>query len=98
MAPSVVTTRAKQQPLQETVSVPAGGAAAMREALRTFTQSVIENTEDVGSRFAEEARKMHFGDIEERDIRGTSTLDEARSLAEDGVPFGLLPALPKDLN
>ncbi|HEY8128963.1 MAG TPA: DUF1178 family protein [Hyphomicrobium sp.] len=41
---------------------------------------------------------MHLGDIEERQIRGSSTLEEARSLAEDGVPFGILPALPEDLN
>ena len=49
-------------------------------------------------RFAEEARKMHFGETEERQIRGSSTLDEARELAEEGVPFGILPALPEDLN
>ncbi|MET0409147.1 MAG: DUF1178 family protein, partial [Hyphomicrobium sp.] len=67
-------------------------------ALREFTQKVVANTEDVGPRFADEARKMHFGEIEERQIRGTSTAEEARELAEDGVPFGILPALPDDLN
>ena len=41
---------------------------------------------------------MHFGEIEERQIRGSSTLEEARELVDDGVPFGMLPALPEDLN
>ena len=71
---------------------------AVLDAFRALKQSVIENTEDVGHRFAEEARKMHFGDIEERHIRGSSTADEARSLIDDGVPFGILPPLPEDLN
>jgi hypothetical protein len=107
MAPSVVTKRARaeQQPSQDNVQGQAavagsstGGAVAVREALRAFTQKVIENTEDVGTRFAEEARKIHFGESEERQIRGSSTLEEARELAEDGVPFGILPAIPDDLN
>ncbi len=103
MAPSVVTKRARaeQQPSQDVVPAAgssAGGGAAVREALRVFTQKVIENTEDVGGRFAEEARKIHFGESEERQIRGSSTLEEARELAEDGVPFGILPAVPDDLN
>ncbi len=107
MAPSVVTKRAKaeQAPAQETSPAPvAGGAAsgadgvAVREALRAFTQKVIANTEDVGPRFAEEARRMHFGETEERQIRGSSTVEEARELAEDGVPFGIIPVLPEDLN
>lgn len=106
MAPSVVTKRARAEtPPSTTVSAPASGSnggvaegAAVREALRAFTQKVIANTEDVGSRFADEARKMHFGETEERQIRGSSTLDEARELAEDGVPFGILPVLPEDLN
>ena len=106
MAPSVVTKRARAEtPSETTVSAPAAGngngvpdGVAVREALRAFTQKVIANTEDVGSRFAEEARKMHFGETEERQIRGSSTLDEARELADDGVPFGILPPLPDDLN
>jgi hypothetical protein len=106
MAPSVVTKRARVElPSEKMVSSAAVGAAsagvegsAVREALRAFTQKVIESTEDVGSRFAEEARKIHFGETEERHIRGSSTLDEARELADDGVPFGVLPPLPDDLN
>jgi hypothetical protein len=106
MAPSVVTKRATPQ-LTSDKTVPAPRASpassssegvAVREALRAFTRKVMENTEDVGPRFAEEARKMHFGETEEREIRGSSTLEEAQDLAADGVPFGILPALPEDLN
>ncbi len=106
MAPSVVTRRTKVEgPSDQVSKATAGGAAAaapdgatVREALRAFAQTVIANTEDVGGRFADEARKMHFGEIEERQIRGSSTPDEAKELVEDGVPFGILPALPDDLN
>ncbi|MET0432139.1 MAG: DUF1178 family protein, partial [Hyphomicrobium sp.] len=86
MAPSVVTKRAKSEHVsQEAFSAPAAvsgaSATALHDALREFTQKVVANTEDVGPRFADEARKMHFGEIEERQIRGTSTAEEARELA-----------------
>src|SRR5262249_10100057 len=67
MAPSVVPKRARAEPSSEKmVSAPAAAAAtnsspdgaAIRDALRAFTQKVIANTEDVGPRFAEEARKI----------------------------------------
>ena len=99
MAPSIVTKRgAEQRSTADTLQMHNADAKAALEALRAIKKSVIENSEDVGPRFADEARKMHLGDIEERQIRGSSTLEEARSLAEDGVPFGILPALPEDLN
>jgi hypothetical protein len=106
MAPSVVTKRSAAEPAPEKmVSAGAVGAAsagaegmALRDALRAFAQKVIESTEDVGPKFAEEARKIHFGETEERQIRGSSTPEEARELAEDGVPFGIVPLLPEDLN
>lgn len=102
MAPSVVTKRAAlpAQPRQDAVSAAGGcsNGAAVREALKAFTQKIIANTEDVGPRFAEEARKMHFGETEERQIRGSSTLEEAQELVEDGVPFGILPTPPEELN
>jgi hypothetical protein len=106
MAPSVVTRRASAPAASEQVASGAAiGAAsagpdgvALREALRAFTQKIIADSEDVGPRFAEEARKMHFGEIEERQIRGSSTPEEARELAEDGVPFGILPPIPEQQN
>ena len=52
---------------------------------------VKENFEDVGSRFAEEAKQIHKGAAEERPIHGTATQQETKELAEEGVPFIALP-------
>jgi hypothetical protein len=54
-------------------------------ALLAMAHHIISNSKDVGSRFAEEARKMHYGEKQESSIRGVATLNEARSLAEEGI-------------
>lgn len=61
---------------------------------------VVATTTDVGTQFAEEARKMHYGEAEERGIRGRTTEKEARELAEEGIavmPFALPEALKEPL-
>jgi hypothetical protein len=63
-------------------------------------RQVLASTTDVGNRFAEEARKMHYGETEERSIRGKATPQEARSLVEEGIdvlPFVLPDALKETL-
>jgi hypothetical protein len=52
---------------------------------------IRQNFEDVGPRFAEEARQIHKGEAEERPIHGTATAKETEELAEEGVPFIRLP-------
>ena len=64
----------------------------MRQKFADIRRRLTEDSEDVGSRFTEEARKMHFGDIEQRPIYGRASLEEARELIEDGV--GILPIPP----
>ena len=54
-----------------------------------------QNFENAGPRFAEEARKIHYGDAEKRSIYGAATLSEAQELREEGIEFGELPLLPK---
>lgn len=98
MAPAIVTSRAEPTAKLETVSMKSDMPPTVLDAFRALKKAVIESTEDVGSSFADEARKMHFGDIEERHIRGTSTAEETRELIDDGVPFGILPPLPEDHN
>ncbi len=49
---------------------------------------VLANTEDVGNRFAEEARRIHYGETTERDIRGQASPEEARDLVEEGIEVG----------
>ena len=66
--------------------------------MREVRAHVEQNAEYVGPRFAEEARKMHFNEIETRSIYGEATPDDARRLAEDGIEFHPLPRLPDDQN
>lgn len=79
----------------------AGGAAIPAEAmrqLRELKRKIMENTEDVGERFSEEARKIHYGEAEKRGIVGKATLEEAQDLWEEGVEVLPLPMLPEDQN
>lgn len=66
-------------------------ARQMRAALKEFRRTVESTHENVGSRFAEEARKIHYGDAEKRDIFGEATTEEASSLVEEGVNVAPLP-------
>jgi hypothetical protein len=71
------------------------GAAWMEMARR-----MLANTDDVGEHFADEARKMHYGETEERAIRGRTTVDEAQALRDEGIevlPLELPPALKETL-
>ena len=78
---------------QDVVAAP---DAAMRAAWMEMARHVMANTEDVGERFAEEARRIHYGESEERGIRGQATRSETESLIEEGI--GVLPLpLPKVL-
>ncbi len=66
-----------------------------QEAIDRLRQEVEANSEDVGLRFATEARAMHEGDVPARQIHGQAKPDEARKLIEDGVPVLPLPFGPK---
>ncbi|RFB81309.1 DUF1178 family protein [Methylovirgula sp. 4M-Z18] len=73
-------------------------SVAMRAAMRELRQKIIENTDDVGKSFADEARKMHEGELPQRSIRGETTFDEARALIEDGIDVLPLPGLADERN
>ena len=62
-----------------------------RQAFTELKKTIEENTEDVGSNFATEARAIHDGDAEERNIRGKATTTEVKSLLEDGIKVAPLP-------
>ena len=66
----------------------------MREVARVLAKT----SEDVGARFPEEARKIHYREVEQRAIRGTASMDEARALVEEGVEIMAMPRLPEDTN
>lgn len=65
--------------------------ADLKEALLKIHHYVKQNFEDVGPRFAEEARQIQQGKAEERPIHGTATAAEAAALAEEGIPHVILP-------
>jgi len=65
--------------------------AQLQAAWLQAVQHVMANTEDVGQRFAEEARKMHYGESEERGIRGQATPEQTRDLLEEGISVMPLP-------
>jgi hypothetical protein len=71
---------------------------ALRDLVRAWRQHVLEATDPVGDRFADEALKMHHGEIEHRPIHGSATIEDARMLIEEGVGFQPLPILPDDRN
>lgn len=73
-------------------------AAEMLAKLREIKQKLTANSENVGDRFPEEARKIHYGDAPERPVHGQATPDEARALIEEGVEIMPLPILPDERN
>ena len=94
MAPAVATGRK-----QEKMALAMGEQQRrMMAELKALSHKMRENADYVGDKFAEEARKIHFGESEARGIYGEATLEEARSLAEDGVSFMPMPVFPEDRN
>jgi hypothetical protein len=94
MAPAVQTSRSKETKKERAVAM--AMAAKVREHIK-------DNFDYVGDKFADEARKMHDGETEERAIWGEATTEEARELAEEGIPAAplpseLAPVQPKKLN
>jgi hypothetical protein len=69
-----------------------------RQKLKALRDHLTQNAEHVGARFPEEARKMHYGEIEHRSIYGEASPDEAEALHEEGIEFHPLPVLPEDRN
>jgi hypothetical protein len=71
-------------------------AAVMQAAWMDMAKHVMANTEDVGSSFASEARKIHYGEADERAIRGHATQDQTMELIEEGIDVMPLP-IPESL-
>ena len=78
---------------QDVVSVP---PSELQVAWLKMVRHVMANTDDVGERFAEEARRIHYGETEQRGIRGQASVQETEALLEEGI--GVLPLpIPKAL-
>ena len=83
----------KAGPRQEVMAAP---NAQLQAAWMQLVKQVMANTEDVGERFADEARKIHYGESEDRGIRGQASNEETQALLEEGISVLPLP-IPKGL-
>ena len=114
MAPRIVSKKGRDTKPSDQLPVPAAAAEVippasstpllmaqeveLRAKLRELRDHIVKNADNVGERFPNEARKMHYGDIEHRPIYGEASPDEARALIEEGVEVSPLPVLPDDRN
>jgi hypothetical protein len=70
----------------------------LRNKLKELRDHLVKNAENVGRKFPEEARKMHYGEVEHRSIYGEASPQEAKELHEEGIEFHPLPVLPEERN
>jgi len=109
MAPQIVSKKGRDSaasaPAASTDVTASGSTPLMmaqerelRAKLKELRDHIVKNADNVGERFPNEARKMHYGDIEHRPIYGEASPDEARSLIDEGVEVSPLPVLPDDRN
>ena len=73
-------------------------SARMRQFMTGLRKYVKDNAEYVGPKFAEEARKIHYGEVEDRHIYGEATLGEAKELVEEGIDVAPLPPDLENVN
>src|SRR6478752_435614 len=113
MAPQIMSKKGREAPAPAPAPAPAADVAApasaspplmmaqereLRAKLKELRDHIVKHADNVGERFPNEARKMHYGDIEHRPIYGEASPDEARALIEEGVEVSTLPLLPDDRN
>jgi len=107
MAPGLTTSKQRMIPEEKPAAPAADNAPVamlspqereLRSKLKELRQHLTKNADDVGAKFPEEARKMHYGEIEHRSIYGEASPDEAKRLAEEGIEFHPLPILPDERN
>ncbi len=108
MAPRIVSKKGRESaapaavpetpPAPPPTSLMMAQERELRTKLKELRDHIVKNADNVGERFPNEARKMHYGEIEHRPIYGEASPDEARSLIEEGVEVSPLPVLPEDRN
>ena len=96
MAPGVAGTKKTAE--NKTMAVAPQLPKEMVDKLREIKQHIEKNSENVGDKFPEEARKIHYGETEARGIYGKATVEEAVDLAEEGVNVVPIPDLPEEKN
>jgi hypothetical protein len=71
---------------------------AFVDTMRKVREHVLATSENVGKKFVEEARKMHYEEAETRSIHGEASIDDAKALADEGIDIFPIPELPDDRN
>lgn len=110
MAPRIAAKKGRM-PIEMPAAAPETPAAApapvamispqeqeFRAKLKELRDHLVKNADNVGEKFPEEARKMHYGETEHRSIYGVASPDEAKELLEEGIQCHPLPALPDERN
>lgn len=111
MAPRLGRAERAEQTAPESAPVPAPPASAkspvammsppeheLRQKLKELREHITKHADYVGPRFPEQARKIHYGEVEHRSIYGEASPEEARELHEEGIEFHPLPILPDEFN
>ena len=109
MAPRLASSRKRKAPAEAPMPAapaPEKAPVAMispqeqefRVKLKELREHLTKNADNVGQKFPEEARKMHYGEIEHRSIYGEASPQDAKELAEEGIEFHPLPILPDERN
>ena len=96
MAPAVMTSVTKSK--GKTVASQPADPKKVRQLIAGFRKYIEENADYVGPQFAEEARKIHYGETEARHIYGESTLPEAKELIDEGIDIAPMPPDLNELN
>jgi hypothetical protein len=106
MAPRLSGTRKRarktEPPATASPSAPVAMLSPQEQELRTklkeLRDHITKNADNVGKKFPEEARKMHYGEIEHRSIYGEASLESAKELIDEGIELHPLPSLPDEQN
>ena len=99
MAPAIrPSSKAAAKPIEEAIAAPtpqeADQQAAAMQLLREMRRKIESDCDYVGDNFAEEARKIHYGEVEAHGIYGESTDADREALAEEGIEVGRIPWVP----
>ena len=86
------------EPEKTPVAIVSKEEVEVRKKLKELRDHIVKSADYVGEKFPEEARRMHYGEIEHRSIYGEASPDAAKSLAEEGIEFHPLPRLPDERN
>ena len=97
-APAPAPAEAPATPGQASTPLMMAQERELRVKLKELRDHIVKNADNVGEKFPNEARKMHYGEIEHRPIYGEASPEEAKSLIDEGVEVSPLPVLPDDRN